>query len=144
MRFSLHDQSISCTIARKRRASATDAFTLVEIMIVVAIIGLLAAIAVPSFRKAREVSRLNACLNNLRIYQSMLEQYSFANMRYPDDIYDLVTQDYLKKLYQCRGGGNYVWSTSDDNQEYHLKCEVQHTSSINHVCIHEDQAPEAK
>jgi len=41
-------------------------FTLVEIMIVVAIIGLLAAIAIPSFVKARQNSQKNACINNLR------------------------------------------------------------------------------
>src|ERR1700749_3729282 len=41
-------------------------FTLVEIMIVVAIIGLLAAIAIPNFVKARATSQANACINNLR------------------------------------------------------------------------------
>jgi prepilin-type N-terminal cleavage/methylation domain-containing protein len=41
-------------------------FTLVEIMIVVAIIGLLAAIAIPNFVKARATSQMNACINNLR------------------------------------------------------------------------------
>jgi prepilin-type N-terminal cleavage/methylation domain-containing protein len=41
-------------------------FTLVEIMIVVAIIGLLAAIAIPNFVRARSTSQTNACINNLR------------------------------------------------------------------------------
>ena len=46
--------------------SKKSGFTLVEIMIVVAIIGLLAAIAIPNFARARTTSQANACINNLR------------------------------------------------------------------------------
>ena len=53
-------------------------FTLVEIMIVVAIIGLLAAIAIPSFVKARTTSQKNACINNLRQIDSAKEQWAMA------------------------------------------------------------------
>ena len=42
-------------------------FTLVEIMIVVAIIGMLAAIAIPSFMKSRSEARKSTCVNNLRL-----------------------------------------------------------------------------
>ena len=128
----------------KVRSSRKSGFTLVEIMIVVAIIGLLAAIAIPRFAKAREDSCLKICLGNLRTYQGALDQYGFANERYPEALGDLVTEGYLVRLYQCPLGGSYAWSVKADGQGYHLKCEAQHTASINHVCIHEDQLPTAK
>lgn len=54
-------------------------FTLVEIMIVVAIIGLLAAIAIPNFVKARTTSQKNACINNLRQIDGAIQQWALEN-----------------------------------------------------------------
>ena len=51
-------------------------FTLVEIMIVVAIIGLLAAIAIPNFMHSRAQSQATACINNLRQIDSAVQQYA--------------------------------------------------------------------
>src|SRR5215469_8040088 len=54
-------------------------FTLVEIMIVVAIIGLLAAIAIPNFVRARTTSQTNACINNLRQIDGAKQQWALEN-----------------------------------------------------------------
>jgi len=51
-------------------------FTLVEIMIVVAIIGLLAAIAIPNFVRARATSQANACINNLRQIDAAVNEWA--------------------------------------------------------------------
>ena len=59
-------------------------FTLVEIMIVVAIIGLLAAIAIPNFIRARTTSQQNACINNLRQIDGAKQQWALENSAVAD------------------------------------------------------------
>jgi len=65
----------------KRAQASRKAFTLVEIMIVVAIIALLAAIAVPGFLRARKRSQASRILNDLRMIDSAIDQYAIETAR---------------------------------------------------------------
>ena len=67
------------------RRSTEQGFTLVEIMIVVAIIALLAAIAIPNVLRGRTTANESACIGNMRALVSSLEMYRSVNNTYPDN-----------------------------------------------------------
>ena len=69
-------------------------FTLVEIMIVVAIIALLAAIAVPGFLRARKRSQASKILNDLRMISGAVDQYAIENSKQSDD--SVLVADWTK------------------------------------------------
>jgi prepilin-type N-terminal cleavage/methylation domain-containing protein len=95
-------------------------FTLVEIMIVVAIIGLLATIAIPNFAKARERAHMNACICNLRLIEGAAQQWALdlkkdaaQQVSYQD------IKDYLRNSVVCPSGGttfadSYTLTTVDE------------------------------
>ncbi len=89
-------------------------FTLVEIMIVVAIIGLLAAIAIPSFIKSRDTTRKNTCISNMRLLDSAKEQYAIDQNQAPDATVGMTNLlVYMKGEEEpfCAQGTNVYFST---------------------------------
>ena len=82
-------------------------FTLIEIMIVVGIIGMLAAIAIPNWVHARTTSQTNACINNMRQIFGATQQWALDNRKGPDE--PVVLENvlpYLRNAVTCPAGGS--------------------------------------
>jgi prepilin-type N-terminal cleavage/methylation domain-containing protein len=90
----------------KRTTSNQAGFTLVEIMIVFAIIGMLAAIAVPNYVKAREQAHRTSCINNLQQIDGAVQLWAMENKKDADEsvTYDDI-RSYLRNSVSCPAGG---------------------------------------
>jgi prepilin-type N-terminal cleavage/methylation domain-containing protein len=90
----------------KNRRLRVKGFTLTEIMIVVALIGLLAAIAIPNWVHARTASQNNACISNLRQIWGATQQWALDNRK---GLEASVTPEevlpYLRNAVVCPAGG---------------------------------------
>ncbi len=93
------------------RSKRDQGFTLIEIMIVVLIIGVLLAIAVPNFVKARETSRTKACVANLKQIDAAKEQWAMNNNKNDGDAsVDADVDAFIKGgAPSCPSGGTYTY-----------------------------------
>jgi prepilin-type N-terminal cleavage/methylation domain-containing protein len=98
----------------KIKTTMSSAFTLVEIMIVVAIIGLLCSMVIPNYVKARSNSQQTACINNLRQIDGAAQTYALENKLTSSDVYTLSELfPYLRltssgNIPACPAGGIYT------------------------------------
>jgi type II secretory pathway pseudopilin PulG len=107
-------------------------------MIVVAIIGLLAAIAIPNFVKARATSQANACINNLRQIDAAANQFAIeqhkatgATLTFPSDLTPYIKLNANSSLPGCPAGGTYSESTVGANG--YPKCSLGSTVTPVHI-----------
>jgi prepilin-type N-terminal cleavage/methylation domain-containing protein len=113
-------------------------FTLVEIMIVVAIIGLLAAIAIPNFVKARATSQANACINNMRQIDAAANQFALEQgkktsdpISYPNDLTPYIKLNTNNQIPGCPAKGTYNVGNVGDNPQ--VTCTLSTTVTPSHV-----------
>jgi len=99
----------------KIECSRSAGFTLVEIMIVVAIIAMLAAIAMPNFVKARTAAQKNACIANLRQIDGAKLTWALETKKIaadsPADSDLFGATQYIRQKPSCPGGGTYTIAT---------------------------------
>jgi general secretion pathway protein G len=114
----------------------------VEIMIVVGIIGMLAAIAIPNFMRSRASSQQNACINNLRQLSSAVDQWAMetgqaAGAAAPSNI-DLTPYIVLNansSIPTCPSGGSYtIYNVSSAPQ---VTCSLSTLSTAPHVYVYQ-------
>ena len=98
----------------KLNTSRKAGFTLVEIMIVVAIIGLLAAIAIPNFVKARARAQTNACIANLKQIEGAKETYFLEKKTTTAPAMGDLVPDYIKSEPTCPTTGT-AYTIGDAN-----------------------------
>jgi prepilin-type N-terminal cleavage/methylation domain-containing protein len=90
----------------KNRKARSEGFTLIEMMIVVALIGLLSVVAIPHWVRARTTSQTNACINNLRQIAGATQQWALDNRQgsgasvQPEEVLP-----YMKSAVVCPAGG---------------------------------------
>lgn len=101
-------------------------FTLVEIMIVVAIIGLLAAIAIPNFLRARSTSQQDACINNLRQIDAAIQQWALESGAGGTT---QVTSDKIQPYLGRGSSGTLPWCPLDSSKTFTASYTIANAST---------------
>lgn len=102
-------------------------FTLIEMLIVIAIIGILAAIAVPSFSKVTQAAKKKACEANVQTLERLIDLYRVDNGKDPDSVEQLAGYLETGELPKCpvtgdEGATAYVFDEDDEGNVTGVHC----------------------
>jgi general secretion pathway protein G len=94
---------------------AQEGFTLIELMVVMAIVSVLLAIAVPIYQKSITRAKESVLLNNLFTIRQMIDEYTLDKQKAPETLQDLVSEGYLRQVPQD--------PMTNSNETWHLVME---------------------
>ena len=101
----------------KHNKDSHAGFSVLEVLIILAVVVLLADIAIPNFIKARSQKAANACINNLRQIDAAANQFTLEQgktngeaIHFPDDLTPYIKLSSAGKIPGCPSGGRYgIW-----------------------------------
>ena len=121
-----------------RTNNGSSGFTLVEIMIVIAVVALLAAIAIPSFIRSRSVAQATACINNLKQIESACQQISItknlangAAISLDTDVTPYIKLNSAGSVPPCPASGDYYILPVGANPQ--SQCSLSNTVNPAHI-----------
>ncbi len=98
-------------------------FTLIELMVVVIIIGILVAIAVPLYGGVQQRARDNACMANVRTLNGAAAMYHAETGDFPNEVADLEEEGFIQEDPECPNGGTYSIDPEGAEGEYVVSCD---------------------
>jgi prepilin-type N-terminal cleavage/methylation domain-containing protein len=124
----------------KRIEPAPRGFTLIELMIVIAIFALLLMVLLPSMVKSKYQAQWSSCIQSEKTIASALESYNAQEKTYPTDVSVIVTAGYIRALPICATNGSSYGFTayntkgvSSFNDSYSIYCNGTHYLMIQDV-----------